>query len=314
MWESNKNGLPPEAGRGRNGRLQMEKIIVASVTPFYEEGALNEKVLQQLWERNLAEGASGFFLGGSSGECFLLTREERLRVFELGAAYRDRAEIIAHVGAISTAEAVVYAREARRMGIREIAATPPTYFGLSAREIARYYYDIAEAFGGSVMYYNIPTSTHRVLNLEDPDTRRLLESGVIGGIKHTNLNLLEMERIRSINPNIRCFGGFESCAVAFQAFGCEGLIGSSFNFMTPQFKRILTLCGEGKQEEARTLQTKANNVLEVLLRYDLCAGLKYMLSLQGIPAGDPRRPMLPLTEEQKKALAEAAAENLDEWK
>lgn len=289
----------------------MEKIIVASVTPFNEQGELNEEVLKRLWERNLAEGAAGFFLGGSSGECFLLTREERLRVFELGAACQDRAEVIAHVGAISTAEAAIMAREARQMGIREIAATPPTYFGLSAKEIAQYYYDIAEAFGGPVMYYNIPTSTHRVLDLTNPDTRALFASGTIGGIKHTNLNLLEMERIHTINPQIRCFGGFESCAVAFHGFGCEGLIGSSFNFMTPQFKRILDLCNENQMEEARRLQSRSNNILEVLLSADLCAGLKYVLSLQGIPAGDPRKPMLPLTPEQKTALAEALKENLE---
>jgi N-acetylneuraminate lyase len=282
----------------------MKKLYVASATPFSKEGEINEKALKQLWERNLSEGADGFFIGGSSGECFLLTREERVRSFELAADYRERADMIAHVGAISTEEAVFYAKKAVNAGIETIAATPPIYFGFSEKEIAGYYYDIAEAAGRPVLYYNIPSSTHKELDVTHPDFQALLKSGAISAIKHTNLNLLQMERIRNINPDILCYGGFESCMVAFVGFGCDGFIGSSFNFMLPQFKRLLELCEEGKQEEARQLQTKCNNILDVLLKNGLCANLKYILTTQGIPAGEVRKPMLPLTESRKAEMDE----------
>ncbi|MBE7720733.1 MAG: dihydrodipicolinate synthase family protein [Lacrimispora celerecrescens] len=289
----------------------MKKIYVASITPFQEEGRINESAAKQLWERNLSEGADGFFIGGSSGECFLLNREERVRSFELASEYVDRADIFAHVGAISTEEAVFYAKQAKDMGIRNIAATPPLYFGFSQKEIAGYYYDIAEAAGQPVLYYNIPSSTHKELQLSNPDIQALLKSGVIGSVKHTNLNLLEMERLRNINPDIKCFGGFESCMVAFLAFGCEGFIGSSFNFMLPQFKRIMELYLDGKEEEARILQSKSNNILDVLLKNGLCANLKYIVSSQGIPAGEVRRPMLPLTEEKKAEMEQVLKQYLE---
>lgn len=289
----------------------MKKIYVASITPFQEDGRINESAAKQLWERNLSEGADGFFIGGSSGECFLLNREERVRSFELASEYVERADIFAHVGAISTEEAVFYAKQAKDMGIRNIAATPPLYFGFSQKEIAGYYYDIAEAAGQPVLYYNIPSSTHKELQLSNPDIQALLKSGVIGSVKHTNLNLLEMERLRNINPDIKCFGGFESCMVAFLAFGCEGFIGSSFNFMLPQFKRIMELYLDGKEEEARILQSKSNNILDVLLKNGLCANLKYIVSSQGIPAGEVRRPMLPLTEEKKAEMEQVLKQYLE---
>ncbi|GLC78368.1 dihydrodipicolinate synthase family protein [Lacrimispora brassicae] len=289
----------------------MKKIYVASITPFQEDGRINESAVRQLWERNLSEGADGFFIGGSSGECFLLTREERVRSFELASEYVDRADIFAHVGSISTEEAVFYAKQAKDMGIRNIAATPPLYFGFSEKEIAGYYYDIAEAAGQPVLYYNIPSSTHRELSLTHPDIQALLKSGAIGSVKHTNLNLLQMERMRNINPDIICYGGFESCMVAFLAFGCEGFIGSSFNFMLPQFKRVMELYLEGEEEEARTLQSKCNNILDVLLKNGLCANLKYVVSSQGIPAGEVRRPMLPLTEEKKAEMDQVLKQYLE---
>lgn len=289
----------------------MKKLYVASVTPFDQEGKINEAALKMLWERNLSEGADGFFIGGSSGECFLLTRDERVRSFELASQYRDRGDMFAHVGSISTQEAVFYAKEAVKAGIENIAATPPIYFGFSEKEIAGYYHDIAEAAGRPVLYYNIPSSTHRELDVKHPEVQALLRSGAINAIKHTNLNLLEMDRIRNINPKIRCFGGFESCMVAFLAFGCEGFIGSSFNFMLPQFKHLLWLFEEGKLEEARILQTKCNNILDVLLKNGLCANLKYILSSQGIPVGEVRKPFVTLTKERAAEMDEVLKEYLE---
>lgn len=289
----------------------MKKLYVASVTPFDQEGKINEAALKMLWERNLSEGADGFFIGGSSGECFLLTRDERVRSFELASQYRDRGDMFAHVGAISTEEAVFYAKEAVKAGIENIAATPPIYFGFSEKEIAGYYHDIAEAAGRSVLYYNIPSSTHKELDVKHPEVQALLRSGAINAIKHTNLNLLEMDRIRNINPEIRCFGGFESCMVAFLAFGCEGFIGSSFNFMLPQFKHLLSLFEEGKLEEARILQTKCNNILDVLLKNGLCANLKYILTSQGIPVGEVRKPFVTLTKERAAQMDEVLSEYLE---
>lgn len=289
----------------------MKKLYVASVTPFNEDNQINEAAARQLWERNISEGADGFFIGGSSGECFLLNSSERVRSFELAAEYADRADIFAHVGAISTEEAVFYAKKAREFGISRIAATPPLYFGFSEKEIAGYYYDIAEAAGQPVLYYNIPSSTHKELDLSHPDIQALLKSGAIGSVKHTNLNLLQMERMRNINPDIKCFGGFESCMVAFLAFGCDGFIGSSFNFMLPQFKRVMELYLERKEEEAVSLQSKCNNILDVLLKNGLCANLKYILTAQGIPAGEVRKPMLPLTESRKAEMDQVLEKYLE---
>lgn len=289
----------------------MKKLYVASITPFDGENQINEAALKQLWDRNLSEGADGFFIGGSSGECFLLTREERVRSFELAAGYTDRGEMFAHVGAISTEEAVFYARKAVELGIQNIAATPPFYFGFSEKEIAGYYYDIAQAANRPVLFYNIPTSTHRELNLAHPDIRALLKSGAVGAVKHTNLNLYQMERIHSLNPEIKCYGGFENCMVAFLAFGCDGFIGSNFNFMLPQYRKVMELYLSHEGEAAGALQSKSNNILDVVLKNGLCASLKYIAACQGIAAGEVRRPMLPLNEEQKAEIDRVIMENLE---
>ena len=130
-------------------------------------------------------------------------------------------------------------------------------------------------------------------------------------MKHTNLNLYQMERIRSINEDIKCFGGFENCMVAFLAFGCDGFIGSNFNFMLPQYKRIMELYLDNRGDEARKLQTKSNNILDVVLKNGLCASLKYIAALQGIEAGDVRKPMKPLDQAQKEEINQVLKQYLE---
>ena len=110
-------------------KQELAGIYVASITAYDQAGNVDAAALQKLMQRNINEGAAGFFVGGSSGECFMLTEAERVQVFEAAAAYAGKTNLIAHVGAIGTAEAVRYAKAAMGMGYDVVAATAPFYYG-----------------------------------------------------------------------------------------------------------------------------------------------------------------------------------------
>lgn len=278
---------------------QLGGIYSASITAYNEAGQIDGAALQRVMERNLKEGAAGFFVGGSSGECFLLTEGERVEVFEAAAAFAGKTNLIAHVGAISTDEAVRYARAAMGLGFDFTAATAPFYYGFSPREICRYYYDIAEASGAPVLIYNFPGNTHKEFNTADPDYIQLFRSGAILGVKQTNYNLFQMERILNLNPDLIAFNGYDETMVAGQALGCIGSIGSTFNMMLPHYKKIFDLFSQGNREEALALQHRANNCMEAMCAVGLIPAIKYELARQGFPVGQPRKPFAPLTREQK---------------
>jgi N-acetylneuraminate lyase len=274
----------------------MNGIYPASITPFDGAGEFRAEELIRLMERNLAEGASGFFIGGSSGECFLLGEAERIAVFEAASAFRDRTTLIAHVGAISTGEAIRYGMAAKKFGFQHIAATPPFYYGFSAESIAEYYYDIARAAGMPVMIYNFPGNTNKPFNLEHPATIKLLRSRAVSGIKHTNHDLSQLERIRALSPEL--------------ALGADGSIGSTFNFMLPHYKKIYDLYRAGQGREALSLQVRANNIMAALNRAGLIPAIKYILECQGIRAGPPRKPFAALPPEQRQYLDGVVKDNL----
>ena len=159
----------------------MDGIYVASMVLFDDEGKINKEESKKLLDRNLAEGAAGFFVAGSSGECFLMDRQERVQLYEQVSEYKEKADLFAHVGALSTEEAIFYAKEAKQMGYEKIAATPPFYFGYTTKQLAHYYYDIAEAVDMPVFYYNIPINTFKQIQINDPETIKLFQSGAIAG-------------------------------------------------------------------------------------------------------------------------------------
>lgn len=291
-------------------REQLSGLYAASVTAYDAQGKIDQAAMQAVMRRNLQEGGVGLFVGGSSGECFMLTEAERIACFEAGAAYKHEANLFAHVGAIGTDEAVRYTKAAMEMGYDFVAATAPFYYGFSSAQVCQHFYAISEAAHAPVLIYNFPGNTHREFDLSDANYVALLKSGAILGVKQTNYNLFQMERILNLNPDLLGFNGYDETMVAGQALGAIGSIGSTFNMMMPHYKKIFDLYAAGDREAALALQHTANNCMEAMCRVGLIAAIKYVLGTQGCPVGEPRRPFTPLTDEQKAFVDDVLKENL----
>ncbi|MBQ9642845.1 MAG: N-acetylneuraminate lyase [Lachnospiraceae bacterium] len=291
--------------------LFADRIYPATITPFTEDNKVNRRAMKQLMERNCREGARGLFIGGSSAECFLLSHEERIALFETAAEMKGKATLIAHVGAFATQEAIEYARAAKELGFDAVSATPPFYYGFNSAAINRYYYDIYEAVGLPIFIYNFPGNTGKEFDLADPCYRELFCSEAIIGVKHTNQVVYQLERIKNLNPELIMLNGYDETMIAALSLGADGAVGSTFNFMYPHFDKIWHAFKAGDLEQARTLQIKANNIMNVCVNVGLFPAIKYILGQQGIDAGLPRKPFLPLSEAQKKQVDAVLAENLE---
>ena len=112
-------------------------IFAAMLTPFGPDGSVSPERVGPLVDYILSRRVEGLYAGGSTGECVLLGREERLLLLEaLAGIARGRCTLVAHVGAASTADAIAYARLAGRAGYDAVAAVPPFYYKFTYEEIA----------------------------------------------------------------------------------------------------------------------------------------------------------------------------------
>ena len=115
-------------------------IFTALLTPFNEAGEVNEGELIKLIKFNLDMGVRGFYVCGSTGESFLLSKEERMKIMEIVKREAEGSTLIAHIGSLDERDACEMARHAKALGYDAISSVAPFYFKFSPDEIRGYLY------------------------------------------------------------------------------------------------------------------------------------------------------------------------------
>ena len=90
-------------------------------------------------------GVRGFYVCGSTGESFLLSKEERMKIMEIVKREAEGSTLIAHIGSLDEREACEMARHAKAIGYDAISSVAPFYFKFSPAEIKGYYERLADA-------------------------------------------------------------------------------------------------------------------------------------------------------------------------
>ena len=116
-----------QKGNVKHMKKKFEGIFPALLTPFDESDHINVPVLEQLVEYNLRKGVNGFYVGGSTAEAFLLTEEERLLVMKtVSEKAKGKCTLIAHIGCISTSQAIRLAKAAKELSTTTTNAAVPS--------------------------------------------------------------------------------------------------------------------------------------------------------------------------------------------
>jgi len=90
--------------------------------------------------------------------------------------------------------------------------------------------------------------------------------------------------------------------------GADGGIGTTYNFQPKQILRIYDCFLNGDIAGARVAQTKANDAIEMVLRYGVLPSSKMLINLSGIGYGTCREPFKALSEEAVRELAKMKVE------
>ncbi len=276
-------------------------LLPALITPFDGNGAVLESSLRALVERLIDQGVNGFYVGGSTGEAFLLTREERKHILTVVVEQTaGRIPVVYHVGSISTAEAIDLSRHAETVGANAVSAIPPFYYGFNRAEIVRYYLDIAESTGLPFILYNFPQFSGVTLDRDMTSTLFRHESVI--GIKHTSVDLPQLERMKRAHPGMVILSGHDDTLLGALAMGADGAVGSTYNLMAPQFLEMMRLVHGGDTAGARHIQSIVNEMIDVLVDAGIFNAIKHLLTVEGIPCGRCRAPFAPLDGDQLARL------------
>lgn len=276
-------------------------IIPALITPFTENNEVNYDSLRRIVELNLNKGVSGFYTCGSTGEAFMLSEEERKKITQVVVEQvRGRAKVIAHVGAIDTRKCIKLAKHAEQIGADAVSAIPPFYYRFSFDEIYTHYRLIAEATDLPFIIYNFPRLSGVEFSVDQVKT--LSEIDNIVAMKHTSLDLYQMQRIKAIAPGFEIYCSFDEIYLAGRIMGSDAAIGSTYNVMAERFCALDHFFEENKIKEAEDAMKEACNIISVLVRENLFNALRYVFEKYGIPCGQSRSPFVPISAQTKELL------------
>ncbi|MEN2004840.1 N-acetylneuraminate lyase [Staphylococcus hominis] len=281
---------------------QLKGLYAALLVPFDENGQVKEEGLKQIAKNAIeVEQLDGLYVNGSSGENFLISKEQKKQIFKVvKEAVGNDVKLIAQVGSLDLNEAIELGKYATDLGYDALSAVTPFYYPFSFEEIKQYYFDIIEATQNKMIIYAIPDLTG--VNISINQFKELFNNEKIVGVKYTAPNFFLLERIRKAFPDKLILSGFDEMLVQAVISGVDGAIGSTYNVNGRRARQIYDLAREGKVEEAYKIQHDTNNIIETVLSMGIYPTLKEILKTRGIDGGVPKRPFSPFNEANRKEL------------
>ena len=289
----------------------MEKIkglIDAPFTPFYANGEVNLEPIERYANMLKKNGLRGVFINGSSGEGYMLTEDERMKLAEAWVkAAPEGFKVIVHVGSTCVNSSRRLAEHAQTIGAFGIGAmaTPFPKIG-RIEELVKYCEEIASGAPNlPFYYYHIPAFNGAFLSMVE--LLKAVDGRIpnFAGIKYTYESLYEYNQCRLYaNGKFDMLHGQDETILPCLAMGgAQGGIGGTTNYNGKCLTGILKAWEEGNIEEARQLQNFAQEVINVICHYrGNIVGGKRIMKLIGLDLGPNRTPFQNITDEEEKAL------------
>ena len=300
----------------------MEKIIGlidAPFTPFYENGEVNYEPIPAYAAMLQKNGLQGVFINGSSGEGYMLTDEERMKLAETWvAAAPEGFKVIVHVGSCCVKASRKLAEHAQKIGAWGVATMAPPFPKIGRiEELVKYIEEIAcGAPDLPFYYYHIPAFNGAFLPMV-----KLLEAvdGRVpnfAGIKYTFESIYEYNQCRLYKDGKfdMLHGQDETILPSLAMGGAQGGIGGTTNYNGKELVGIIDAWKAGDLELARERQNFSQEVINVICRYrGNIVGGKRIMKLIGLDLGKNRTPFQNMTDEEEASMkAELEAINFFE--
>ncbi|NDD08295.1 MAG: dihydrodipicolinate synthase family protein [Rhodobacteraceae bacterium] len=285
--------------------MKFEGIYTPLVAPFYDDYTLNKDAMERTVNMLIEAGVHGIIVAGTTGEYYAMSKKER--VFLMGLAkemINGRLPMIIGTGAMRTEDSIEYAKAAKDHGADAILVATPPYAYPTGREIALHALAIDRAANLPVMLYNYPGRMS--VNMDEDTLDRLGRSANFCAIKESSGDPNRLHMLARDYPHIALSCGMDDQALEFFAWGARSWVCAGSNFAPEAHIALYQACAiEGDFSKGRAIMSAMLPLMRVLEqggKFVQCT--KYGLTLRGIDAGPPRRPLHPLNKDDKRILEE----------
>ena len=284
-------------------RFKMEGIYTPVITPFDRAGEIDFDSLASLVDRLLDAGVHGLISGGSTGENYAETVEERIQIARfITDRVKGRIPVFVGTGALRTPDSIALATGARDMGATGILLGTPPYSVPTERENALNALAIDRACGLPIILYNYPGRMGVEMGREFLD--RVGRSKNVVGIKESSGDINRVHLLARDYPHIQMSCGMDDQALEFFAWGARNWICGGSNFLPEEHIALYETCViKGDFARGRRIMSAMLPLMRVLEqggKFIQC--IKHGVELSGLHAGPMRPPLKGLNKEEKREL------------
>lgn len=283
--------------------MNFGRVLTAMVTPFDSMGEIDYPATKNLIEHLITNGTDALVVAGTTGESPTLTKEEKIALFSFTVKeVNGRIPVIAGTGSNNTRESVALTAEAVNAGVDGVMLVTPYYNKPNQEGMYQHFKTIAETTTLPVMMYNVPGRT--ACNLE-PDTVVRLASEVdnIVSVKEASGNLDAMaDIIERTDDEFTLYSGDDDLTLPILAIGGTGIVSVSSHVLGMEMQKMVQAHFDGRPSEAAAIHRNILPTCQAIFSAPSPTPVKAVLNMSGIPVGDVRLPLVPLSEEAHREL------------
>jgi 4-hydroxy-tetrahydrodipicolinate synthase len=276
---------------------EIRGVLTAMVTPFAEDGSVDEAAARQLARHLIENGSHGLVLSGTTGESPTLDDDEKLSLLrsvrdELGADVL----LICGTGSNDTRHSEHLSAAAADAGADAVLAVTPYYNKPNRAGIIAHFEAVARAAGVPVVLYNIPSRV--VVNMPPDLLAELAQIENVVGVKQANDD--ELQPI----DGLRVLAGNDGTFLRTLEMGEPGGILVATHLVGPEMREIHDAVQAGDLQRAREIDESLRPIYEVLGKTNPIP-VKAGLELLGICSARARLPIVEADEEQRAEVRHA---------
>ncbi len=283
--------------------MKFEGIYTPAITPLAQDGSIDNQAFSEVLESLIEAKVHGIIIGGSTGEYYAHTSQER---FDLSKLTKDvignRTQLVIGTGAIRTEDSIEFAKVAKEIKADAILVGSPPYALPTEAENAAHALAVDKAADLPVMLYNYPGRMSVMMGKEFFDTV-FANSSNFKAIKESSGDMNQLHMLARNYPELQLSCGWDDQALEFFAWGATSWVCAGSNFLPKEHIALYEACVIEKDfDKGRRIMSAMLPFMDFLETGKFVQSIKYGCEIIGLKTGGVRAPLQPLDDAQQQTL------------
>lgn len=273
-------------------------------TPFDESG-INFEEFKKLVEFQIIQGTDAIIVCGTTGESATMSTNEKEDLIKFTVDIVDkRVPVIAGTGSNNTANSIELSKYAESVGADGLLLVTPYYNKTTQQVLIAHYSAIADTVNLPIILYNVPSRTG--INILPETYAKLSKINNIVAVKEASGDISQVAKIAQLcGDNLNIYSGNDDQVIPILSLGGLGVISVLSNIYPKFVHNMVINYLNGKHNAALSAQLNSLELINTLFSEVNPIPVKEALNILGFNFGNPRLPLVEMSETAKVKLKQA---------